>query len=125
MSIQLCSGRVRRCPESFTVERDVSSAVVLLLSIVQDRDTVCQEDEGDDILGFGVVACVAVCCYLLRPMSETSGLRKMRDLLCKSRIVVVLNKVSEKRCVSAVGFDSVDHVVQIADTTARGLKGVE
>jgi hypothetical protein len=49
----------------------------------------------------------------------------MGGLLCKSRIVVVLNKVSEKRRVGAVGFDSVDHVVQIADTAARGLKGVE
>lgn len=52
-------------------------------------------------------------------------LRKLGDLLCKSRVVVVLNEVSEKRCVSAVGFDGVDHVIEIADTTAGGLKGVE
>lgn len=49
----------------------------------------------------------------------------MDDLLCKSGVVVVLNEVPEKRCIGAVGFYSVDHVVQIADAAAGGLKGVE
>lgn len=49
----------------------------------------------------------------------------MDDLLCESRVVVVLNKVSEERCVDTIGFYGVDHVVQIADAAAGRLKGVE
>lgn len=97
---------------------------MLFLSVIQDRDAVCQEDEGDDVLSFGVVTCVAGWQYMSDGIPAIFGLKRMGDLLCKSRIVVVLNKVSEKRCVGAVGFDSIDHVVQIADAAAGGLKCV-
>lgn len=77
MSVQLCSGRVVRWPESFTVEGDVSSTVVLFLSIVQDWDTVCQEYEGDDVLGFGVVACVAVLPFMYKKHASFLGIEKV------------------------------------------------
>jgi hypothetical protein len=36
---------------------------------------------------------------------------------------MVLNKCSQKRGILTVGFDRVDHVVQVADTAACRLKG--
>lgn len=33
------------------------------------------------------------------------------DLLSESWIVMVLDEVSEERCVGAVGFDGIDHII--------------
>ena len=110
MSIQLRSSRVIRCPESFTIERDISTIVMLFLSIIQDRDAVSQEYEGDDVLGFRVVTCVAVWeLCMMRKIFPIFGL--VGDLLGKSWVVMVLDEVSEERCVGAIGFDGIDHII--------------
>lgn len=76
MSVQLSSGRVGRWPESFAVKWNVSSAVMLFLSIVHDWDTVCQEHERYDVLGFRVVARVAVLELYVRKTPPIFALRK-------------------------------------------------
>lgn len=49
----------------------------------------------------------------------------MGYLLCKSRVVVVLNEVSEKRRIDTVGLDGIDHVIEAANVAIRGFEGVE
>lgn len=46
---------------------------------------------------------------MMRKTSSIFGL--VGDLLGKSWVVVVLDEVSEERCVGAVGFDGIDHII--------------
>lgn len=122
--VQLAGGVETGQPDCFAVGGDISAAVVLFLAGVDDWDTIRHDCECGGVLGEGHVVGVSVGENLL-DMLRTVSMGTKVDVRGKSGVVVVLHKGSQESRVGAVGLDSVDHVIEIADASAGRLERSE